>query len=556
LKLPEQLCALLARRGYDRVESAKEFLRPGTDHIHPSGGLAGMGAAVTRLAAAMRGGETILVHGDYDVDGICAAALCVRAIRTMGGRAVPFVPHRLDDGYDLTDAGIRAAESSGSRLILTCDCGIVAHDAVLRARRAGIDVIVTDHHTPGSILPDALAVVNPNRVDCGYPDKGLAGAGVAYKVMCALADEVGYPAERLTCFLDLVAIATIADLAPLAGENRALVRWGLRVLKSTPNPGLRALLGTTGLGTGAPISAGQVGFVLAPRINAVGRMSEALRGVRLLLKDSPAEAAAIAESLEEENRVRREVDADTLRQAIEMLERDYDADHDRAVVLASEGWHPGVIGIVASRVAELIHRPTALIALSGAEGKGSARSIAGFHLYDAIHACSEHLLRYGGHRAAAGFSIDADRVDAFRVAFDLRAQAVLDQVDLVPELRIDMDLPLEAANRELCAMLRHMAPFGMGNPTPVLAARGVGIAGPPRIVGHNHLKVTLASGTARLDAIGFGMGDLLGAGLPDRFDVAFKLEENNWKSGSRRRSAGNVATEGIQARLVDIRPAA
>ncbi|HEX8907190.1 MAG TPA: DHH family phosphoesterase, partial [Longimicrobiaceae bacterium] len=277
LRLPPALCRLLVQRGFGEPDSVRDFLRPHAGHIHPPQALAGMGDAVERIVRAIRGGETILVHGDYDVDGICATALFVRALGMMGARALPFVPHRLQDGYDLSDAGIREAQRIGATLILTGDCGIVAHDAVERACKLGIDVIVTDHHTPGPTLPACVAVVNPNRPDCGYPDKSLAGVGVAYKVCCAVADAIGFPQTRLHAFLDLVAVATIADLAPLTGENRALVRWGLKILPQTPNPGLRALLRTTGLIDRAEITASQVGYVLAPRINAVGRMGEALR---------------------------------------------------------------------------------------------------------------------------------------------------------------------------------------------------------------------------------------------------------------------------------------
>jgi single-stranded-DNA-specific exonuclease len=463
----------------------------------------------------------------------------------MGARPVPFVPHRLVDGYDLTDVGIRAAAEAGASLILTGDCGIVAHEAVARARLAGIDVIVTDHHTPGPVLPDALAVVNPNREDCGYPDKGLAGVGVAYKVCCALAEATGYPLEHLVAFLDLVAVATIADLAPLTAENRALVRWGLKVLPRTRNPGLRALLRSTGLDARGEITAGQVGYVLAPRINAVGRMGEAQRGVRLLLTDDAAEAEAIASVLESENRWRREVDSTTLREALRQLERSYDPDEDWGVVLASEGWHPGVIGIVASRVVEHIYRPTVLVALADGEGKGSARSIRGFNLYEAMRSCSEHLLRFGGHRAAAGCSVRTDRVDPFRAAFNAHARAAMHPDLLVPEVRIDLVIDLADAGPDMCRLIRHAAPFGSANPVPVFATRHVRVADAPRVVGSKHLKLTLASGPVRLEAIGFGMGDRLAeiAAVTEPMDVAYQLEENVWKGRS-----------SVQARIVDLRP--
>ncbi|HET8656287.1 MAG TPA: single-stranded-DNA-specific exonuclease RecJ [Longimicrobiaceae bacterium] len=545
LRLPVPFCRLLVQRDYGATEVAKGFLRPHAAQIHSPGLLAGVGDAVERLRRAIERGETILVHGDYDVDGICSTALYVRALRLMGGRAEPFVPHRLTDGYDLSDAGIRAAAEAGARLILTGDCGIVAHEAVERARARGIDVVVTDHHTPGPTLPAAVAVVNPNRSDCPYPNKSLAGVGVAYKVCCALAGALAFPAEQLTRFLDLVAVATIADLVPLTAENRALVRWGLKLLPQTPNPGLRALLESTGQANGGEISAGQVGFVLAPRLNAVGRMGEAARGVDLLLTDDPGEAEVIADELEVENRWRREVDGQTLREAMRLLEATYDPERDRGVVLAGEGWHPGVIGIVASRLVERIYRPTVLIALGEEEGKGSARSIPGFHLYEAMRDCSEHLVRFGGHRGAAGCSILPERVEGFREAFNARARASLSDDLLMPEIRIDMELSLPEADMEMCRLLKHAAPFGMGNPTPVFMARGVEVAGYPRVVGSNHLKLALSGGGARLDAIGFGMADRIGDVNPalGALDVAFKLEENVWNGRT-----------SVQARLVDLRP--
>ncbi|HET7275289.1 MAG TPA: single-stranded-DNA-specific exonuclease RecJ [Longimicrobiaceae bacterium] len=543
LRLPAALCRLLVQRGHARSEAARSFLRPHPDQIHSPALLAGIADAVSRLRAAIDARETILVHGDYDVDGICATALYVRVLRSFGARAHPFVPNRLIDGYDLSEAGIRAAATVGASLILTGDCGIVAHDAVDMARAAGVDVIVTDHHTPGATLPSAVAVVNPNRPDCRYPNKGLAGVGVAYKLCCALATELGFGADRIACYLDLVALATVADLAPLTAENRVLVRWGLKVLARTPNPGLRALLRTTGLADKPEISAGQVGFVLAPRLNAVGRMGDAARGVQLLLTDDDREAGQIAAVLEDENKWRRAVDTETLRDAMKQVELEFDPDRDRGVVLAAEGWHPGVIGIVASRVVEQIYRPTVMIAVGNGEGKGSGRSISGFHLYDAMHECKQYLTRFGGHRAAAGCSIDPRNIDGFRDAFNAQAKSLLTDDMLIPEVRIDLEVRLDEANEENCRLLRHAAPFGIGNPTPVFAVRDV-TASARRVVGKNHLKMRLESGGYSLDAIGFGMGERIDD--PDlasgQMDVAFKLEENEWNGRHR-----------LQARLVDLR---
>jgi single-stranded-DNA-specific exonuclease len=544
LGLPLPLCRLLVQREIASESEAREFLRPHPGQLHAPDGLVGMGDAVQRIADAISRGETMLVHGDYDVDGICSAALLTRAFRAMGGRVEAFVPDRLRDGYDLTGGGLRAAHEAGARLVVTCDCGIVAHAAIEEAARAGIDVVVTDHHTPGDRLPAARAVVNPNRADCAYPDKGLAGVGVAFKLAQGVAAAVGYAEERLQAYLDLVAIATVADMAPLAGENRTLVRWGLRVLQSTPNVGLRALMRASGLE--GEVTAGQVGHILGPRINAVGRIRDPMTGLRLLLTDDPAEAASLAGELEAANRERREVDAATLAEALAMLERSYDPDRDRAVVLAGEGWHPGVIGIVASRVVERIHRPAVLIALNGGEeARGSARSIRGFHLYDAMASCAGHLTRFGGHRHAAGCSLRPEDIDAFRTAFCEAAAAGIEEEALRPQLRIDLDLPLTEADGTLCSMLRHAAPFGLGNPTPVLAARGVTVEGARTVGDGRHLKLRLRDGACTLDGIGFGMGDRLAESTAGPVDVAFRLEENVWKGRAR-----------LQARVVDLRPAA
>jgi single-stranded-DNA-specific exonuclease len=550
LGLPVAICRLLARRGYSDPERARSFLRPRPEHLHLPELMAGMAAAVGRLRRAISQGETVLVHGDYDVDGICATALLVRALRMMGGRAVPFVPHRIDDGYDLGLAGLAAAKSAGASVILTADCGIVAHEATELARTQGLDVIVTDHHQPGRTLPDALAVINPSRSDCGYPEKGLAGAGVAFKLMVALAAESGFPAARLDALLDLVALATIADLAPLGPENRAIVRWGIAVLQRTPNVGLRALLKSTGLGDREEITSGQIGFILAPRLNAIGRIDDPMKGVRLLLTDDSVEASMLAEELESVNRQRRDLDETILDEALRMLEDEYDPGRDWGVVLASPSWHPGVIGIVASRVVERIHRPTVLIAVGREEGKGSGRSIPGFHLHEAFDHCRSHLLRFGGHRAAAGCSILPERIDAFRQAFASYAAEALRDEAPVPTLRLDETLSIADADIAICRLLRHFGPFGIGNPAPLFASYDVRLKRPPRIVGGKHLQLELTSEGASLAAIGFGMGHRIDelSGPDVRLDVAFRLEENRWKN-PRSRSV----TSTVQARLADFR---
>lgn len=546
LNLPEPLCRLLAARGHTTPEAARAFLRPSLSRLHEPSELTDLDQAVARLQSALDREETIFVHGDYDVDGMCAAALYTLVLRRLGGRVVPFVPHRMRDGYDLGPNGVERAKEAGAGLILTADCGIVAHDAVDAARAAGLDVIVTDHHTPSDTLPAAVAVVDPKRADCDYPNPDLSGTGVAYKVALALARERGVSAEEVHYTLDLVALATVADVMPLAGENRILTRYGLRVLERTRNPGLRALRAVAGLADRA-VTAGHLGYVLAPRLNAVGRLEDAAAGLRLLLSgDSDAEG--LAGELEAANTRRRAVDREILDQALEALDG-YDPGTDRGVVLAGEGWHPGVIGIVASRIVERIHRPTVLVAVEAGKtvARGSARSIPGFDLFDAIRACGEHLERFGGHRAAAGFDIRTDRIAAFRAAFAEAARERLPEPP-VPEQRIDLELEMAEVTPELVRYMAYAAPFGVGNPTPVFALRSVQADG-VRLVGadQSHLKLRLTDGGASLPAIGFRMAGshsaIARSGGP--LDAAVKLEEDEWR-GRRR----------IQAKLVDLRPAA
>ncbi|MEP7383380.1 MAG: single-stranded-DNA-specific exonuclease RecJ, partial [Gemmatimonadota bacterium] len=523
------------------VGAAKQFLRPRLDQLHPPSAMRGMDRAVDRLAAAIRAGETILVHGDYDVDGICSTTIMVRVIQHLGGRAIPFLPHRLQDGYDLGDAGVRAAHEAGARVVLTCDCGTSAHEAIATLVRAGIDVIVSDHHLPSRPVPDCLAVLNPRQDGCEYPDKDLCAAGVAFKLATALLAALGGAENVALHLLDLVALATIADVAPLRGENRVLVRFGLKLMAETRHVGLRALLEASGL-DGKALTAGRVGFILAPRLNAAGRVGHAMRGVELLLATDQGAANRIARELEEMNRARQELDRATLGAARAMADR-LDLDETWGVVLGAEGWHPGVIGIVASRLVEDLARPVLMVALDQGMGKGSGRSIGAFDLHSGLTACKDLLVRYGGHRAAAGITIAADQLAPFAARFNAVARERLTDDDLVPRVRIDVELPLAAITDDLETLLRHFEPFGVGNPAPVMTARGVRLAAAPRVVGQGGLKLQLARDGGALEAIGWGMGDRaseLSSSVP--LDVAFRLERDSYRGESR-----------LVARLVDLR---
>jgi single-stranded-DNA-specific exonuclease len=528
LSLPRTLCRVLVARGHGEVEAAKEFLRPRVTHLPAPGTLVDLSRAAERLQAAIRSGETVLVHGDYDVDGVCAAALLTRWLRRLGGRAEAFVPHRLRDGYDLGPGGLEAARRVGATLLVTVDCGIVAHDAIARAADAGIDVIVTDHHAPGDRLPPALAVVNPNRAD-DVSDRGyLCGAAVAFQLCRALAADAGLPEEEVLLDLDLVALATVADLVPLRTENRVLVRYGLRALARTTKPGLQALLEVCGM-DGVP-EAGRVGFTLAPRLNAVGRMEDAGDALQLLLTEDPDEARRLARSADEVNGRRQEEDRRTLADAFRQLEAGFDPDRDRGVVLAAEGWHPGVIGIVASRVVERIHRPTVLVALDGEGGRGSARSIPGFHLHRALTRCAGHLRRFGGHSAAAGMDLDRSALEAFRDSFNRVAGEELVEDQLRPRIRVDLEVDPSALTLELAEMARYLGPHGIGNPRPVFLARGLEVTS-GREVGRGHLKARVRGGGATAEAIGFGLAERFPPGGLEgrRVDAVFHLTVNEYR---------------------------
>lgn len=541
LLLPEPVCRLLASRGFDGIDAAKRYLRPRLDQLHEPTLFADLDRAVERLVRALRENETILVHGDYDVDGICSTTLMSRTLTTLGGNVVPFIPRRIEDGYDLGAAGVAAARAVGATLVLTCDCGTSAHGPIAELQASGIDVIVSDHHLPGGPLPAAFAILNPKRPGCPSPDKDLAAVGVAFKLALALTRAVGGNENAVYGMLDLVALATIADVAPLRGENRVMVRYGLRLLEEAKRPGIRALVRAAGL-EGKPLTAGRVGFILAPRLNAAGRLGHALRGVELLMTTTDHEANVIARELEELNAKRQDLDRATLERA-RALAQALDLSSTYGIVLAEEGWHPGVIGIVASRMVEEFCRPTILIALDGGEGKGSGRSISAFDLHSGLQQCRDVLLRFGGHRSAAGVTIAAGQVGDFARRFNDVAAAQLTVDDLVPELRVDLEVSLDEVNDELEGVLKHLEPCGVGNPSPMLVAREVTVAVAPRVVGKDGLKLQLRGTDHEITALGWGMASRareLQAGRV--IDVAFRLERDEYKGESR-----------LQARLADFR---
>jgi single-stranded-DNA-specific exonuclease len=541
LHLPPALAALLVQRGHDTEEAARRFLRPTLADLSDPHALAGMAQAVEAIVTTVRSGGRIMVHGDYDVDGQCASALLTRVLREAGADVIPFVPHRLRDGYDFGPAGLAAARAAGASLVITCDCGITANDTVMAANAAGIGVVVTDHHLAGSDLPPALAVVDPQRTDDSSGAGFLCGTGIAFKLVQALVPALGLPANLPLHLLDLVALATVADVVPLQGENRILVKHGLKLLADSRWPGVRALVEATGL-AGKEVRARHVGFVLGPRLNAAGRVGDASDGLRLLLSDDPVESAALAQKLEGLNVERQALDQRMLDEVLEQVERTADLDRDAGFVLVGDGWHPGVVGIVASRVVERYGRPTFLIAFDGDIGKGSGRSISRFNLHSALLSCGDLLERYGGHHMAAGLTIRRGRLEAFRERFGDCARQALGPDDLGPEQRVDLEISLDEVTPDLERLCRHLEPCGQGNSSPVFGVRGVRFLS-RSVVGNGHLKGVLDDGTARLWAIGFQWADRvpwLGDGL---VDAAFRIECDEWNGFS-----------SLQARLCALSP--
>ena len=540
LDIPVTLAQVLVQRGYSAPEDAKGFLRPSLESLSDPMLMKDMDVAVGIVAEAVKSGETILVHGDYDVDGQCAAALLTRLLRLAGGKVVPFVPHRMRDGYDFGQAGLETARAHNATLVITCDCGITATETVTEAKKLGIKVVITDHHLPRD-LPPADAVINPRRPDCQSPCKDLCGAGVAFKLVQALCREFGMDDNTAFHFLDLVAFATVADIVPLVGENRTMARFGLRMMQKTRWPGLKAMLRITRL-DGQPVKAGHVSFVLAPRLNAAGRLDDANDGLSLLLSDDDAEAFEYAQKLEAVNSRRQEIDKAIHDDAIAQVERLDDLDSTRGLVLSDDSWHPGVIGIVASRIAETYMRPTFLVAFDGDEGRRSGRSIEGFDLHDALSECAPLLDRWGGHRFAAGITVQRNKLDEFREAFDSVAGERLSEDDLVPTQRVDIVGPVNRLNAKLERLLRHLEPCGSGNPGPVFGVRNA-MARVPTTVGKNHLKFTLEDETGNIPAIGFGWANRVADNWwKEPVDVALRLDRNEWRGRST-----------LQARVVQIK---
>ncbi|MFB3893746.1 MAG: single-stranded-DNA-specific exonuclease RecJ [Phycisphaerae bacterium] len=507
---------ILHNRGIDDGDAARKFLDPKLTDLHDPALLADAPAAARRIAQAVARKERIVIYGDYDVDGIAGVAILHACLKMVGATADFYVPHRLEEGYGVNAEAVRKIIADGMKLMITVDCGISAAGPLAEAKATGMDVIVTDHHSLPPRLPPAFAVVHP-ALGGGYPNPDLCGAGVAFKLAWQTAREIcgnaRVDAPMKEFLLDatcLAALGTIADVVPLVGENRVLATFGLRGLPGSKHPGIRALLASAGL-AGEKVDAYHVGFSLAPRLNACGRMGHARLAVELLTQAGPKRCTEIAEYLAQQNEARKKVEREITAQAVEMaVAMGMDKPDCRAIVLASEAWHGGVIGIVASRLVERFGRPTILIATSGEGAQGSGRSIPGFHMQNALTACAEHLESYGGHAMAGGIRIEPGRIDAFRQVFCAHAASLITEAQLCGTLRIDAEATLRMLDGTLAGQLSRMAPFGPGNPTPVVVVRNCEILGLPRRMGTNgrHMNMLLRQSGATMRAVGFGMGDL------------------------------------------------
>lgn len=529
LDLHPVVAGLLVQRGITTVDRARAFFHPDRDGLHDPFLFTGMEAAVTRIIQALESRQPIHVFGDYDVDGITSASLLYLFFRDMGGDVQYYIPDRQSEGYGLSVEGIEAAAEAGAKLIVTVDCGITAIEEVKRARELGLDIIVSDHHQPGEAVPDALAVINPKVPESPYPFTELAGVGVAFKLAQGIAQRLELDETFLDRYLDLVAVGTAADIVPLVDENRIFVRMGLDKLNREPQVGLRTLIETAHLRAGR-MDVGQVIYGLAPRINAVGRLGSASRAVDLMITNNAQRAHHLSLELEQENRTRRQIDTATLEEAVEDVERTFDPARDYALVLSRESWHGGVIGIVASRLIERYYRPTVMISVEDGMGKGSARSIPGFDIYEALNQCSDLLEQFGGHTYAAGLSLPKENIPELRRRLNEVAREMLSADDLIPKLHISAELNLDEVDDDLYRQLRAFAPFGPSNPVPNFVSREVFLSGYPRIVGTNHLKFKVKTGRRVLDCIGFNLGGRMNRLDPNSpsNELVYTIQENEW----------------------------
>ena len=529
LNISTVLAELLVRRNITNFFEAKAYFRPEMESLHDPYLMDGMDLAAKRVIKALTNGERVAVFGDYDVDGTCAAALMYMFLKELGGNVEVYIPNRLTEGYGISKEGIDYLRENDSQLIITVDCGITAVDEINYATECGVDVIICDHHQPKEEIPKAVAVLDPLKPGCDYPFKYLSGTGVAFKLARAVSDLVGKK-DTVLQFLDLVALAGAADIVPLTDENRILVKYGIEAINENPRAGIKALIRASRMEPGN-LSAGQIVFTIAPRINAVGRLGDAQRAVELFITKDDSKAEELAQVLEEENLERRKIDESTFSHALKLVEETIDIENDIAIVLHNDNWHPGVIGIVASRLVEKYYRPAVMLTTIDGVAKGSARSIRGVNIYEAMESCEDILLQFGGHAAAAGLALEIDKVPEFRERFNHILQQTLSEADILPEINIDIKLSFSEITPKFVRILDQFAPFGPKNMRPLFVAEDVSLVTTPRIVGTNHFIATLRqNGSDKVfDAIGFNLGGFVDEIDKEKnlLDIVFTIEKLN-----------------------------
>lgn len=546
LKIPEKVAHLLALRGINSYEEAKTYFRADLDALHDPFLMKDMEPATERLATAIRKRQRVLVYGDYDVDGTTASSILYLFLEEFGVDVDFYIPHRFKEGYGINPEGIQYAMNIDADLIVSVDCGITAFEEAKKARQEGIDLIICDHHNvSGGSIPEAVAVLDPKREDCSYPFDGLSGAGVGFKLVQGTVDRLGLRKDHPFKFLDLVAVSIASDIVPMIGENRILMREGLKKINRNPRIGLKALFDLINLDIGS-ISTSNIVFSVGPRINAAGRMGDASKAVKLLVADTQEEAKSRAHQLESINIARREKDGETMEEAKTMVDEHYNLDKISSMVLHQPDWHLGVIGIVASRLVDTYGRPAIMLSTVDGKIKGSARSIEGFNIYDAFKECEDLLEQFGGHKYAAGLTIDEKNLEEFRQRINKIASENLTDEDFKPELKIDCELDLSEVDMRFWKLLSQFEPFGPENLRPIFVSRDVEVVGVPTIVGKGHLKMKVKqNGSGVFDVIGFNMHEYLPVvrnGQDQKLNIAYSLEENYWNG---RRS--------LQVRLRDLK---
>lgn len=506
LNISNILAILLIQRGITNFYEAKNYFRPSLETLHDPFLMNGMQEATQRVIYALTHNEKICVYGDYDVDGTCSAALMYLFLKELGANVETYIPNRITEGYGVSISSIDILKERGINLIITVDCGITAVDEIDHANSLGIETIVCDHHQPKEKIPNAYALLDPIKPGCNYPFKHLSGAGVAFKLARAVGDRIGKK-ELALKYLDLVALAGAADIVPLVDENRVLVKEGIDLINTNPRPGIVALLKSARMEPGN-LNAGQIVFTIAPRINAVGRLGDANRAVDLFTTDDPKRAIELAQVLEDENTERRKIDEMTFSHAMQLVDSGIDMDSDLGIVLHYDDWHPGVIGIVASRLVEKFHRPAVMLTTIDGVAKGSARSIHGFNIYEALQNCEDLLLQFGGHEAAAGLAIELEKLEEFKERFNSVLRKNMTDENKLHEVHIDTKIAFSDISPKFLRVLEQFAPYGPGNMRPVFMSENVSLVYPPRIVGVNHIVTSLRqNGNEKVfDAIGFNLG--------------------------------------------------